>query len=434
MKKVDCEHPTDEAQTICTHVFKWATPHDGVKRFTGQGNSADYLCEKCASQPFFSSKTVCHTCVKKLEALHSWRIRGQPGIRYTPKNFNIQYRNIHIGDFMDDPVSSLIEFNRSPDQALVFTRSGKLYQLNILDGSHRLLAEYADSGLCLAGKVSMQLSIKNEYAAITTRSRKLHTDIPNTGIVIRVDTGDILMRLDQGDYHTELTEFPVTFIQRLGKTYVVHATDWNTVDITEPETQQCLTRRDANDSPCKDIDNGVFTERLGTLLVSPDQTSIATIGWIWHPVGIAFSWNIDEWFSNPWEPDCGASKVSYAMWDYFWYSPFFWLDNHRLCIWGYEALHTDEDIPLNSVAIYNADTGDLINWFSGPTMDVFYYDKYLFSGSCHENTLSIWDIETGALLYEYQDIIVNAYHCGSRELISIQDNGVIGFYHWKEAE
>ncbi|WP_041598438.1 hypothetical protein [Hahella chejuensis] len=62
-----------------------------------------------------------------------------------------------------------------------------------------------------------------------------------------------------------------------------------------------------------------------------------------------------------------------------WSSPFFWIDEDRICIWGCQDLHTDYDVPLASAAIFDVKSGDQIKWFAGPTINAFYYDQYLFS-------------------------------------------------------
>lgn len=431
--KMDCKHVNSGVNQICSHVFKWTTPHDGVRRFTGEGVKAEYLCKSCASQSAYSQKQVCDECVKQLEEQHYWSLSGHPAIKYSPQPFRFDQRQLQSGLFNEDPVAAYHGFHNSTEEALIFTRGARLFQLNIVNREYRLIGDYSKLELYTQGLVTIKLCKNNTLATICCRSGEMHSPILNRGLVVDLSNGEQLMPLEQGDYHTELTEFPVAFIENKGRTLLVHATDWNKLDVTDPITKECLTQRDNEHSPCADIEDSVFTEWNGTLKVSPDQSRIATIGWVWHPFGVAYSWRLDEWLnSNVWEADCGPSKVSYATWDYFWDSPFEWLDNTRLVIWGYDLLHTEQDIPLDSVAVYDAESEVLLHWFVGPTIDCFFYDEYLFSGCDKENTLGVWDVESGELLHSEPGLLPFAYQQGSRELVCLNDDGSLAFYGWSK--
>jgi hypothetical protein len=207
-----------------------------------------------------------------------------------------------------------------------------------------------------------------------------------------------------------------------------------TLDVSDPRTGECLTQRDFTlIKEDEDFyDDSVFSEWYGELAISPSQQKIASIGWVWHPLGVAFSWSAKSWLEeNVWEADNGKSKRSYCIWDYFWYSPFFWYDDNTLCIWGSSDYQKGSDLPIDSVVLYNAETEQAVREFAGPTLDVFYYDHYLFSGLPEKNGISIWDLEEGALLHRQPGISPRAYHPGTREFIEIDETGWYG-WHWEK--
>lgn len=51
------------------------------------------------------------------------------------------------------------------------------------------------------------------------------------------------MRLDRGDYHEEHCNFPLAFFENRGRLLMVHGTDWNRLDVSDPVTGTLLTER-----------------------------------------------------------------------------------------------------------------------------------------------------------------------------------------------
>ena len=273
-----------------------------------------------------------------------------------------------------------------------------------------------------------------EYFAITGHSEGGGSDEFNWGTVFEFKNGDDVMKLECGDYHTHLAPFPVQFYSRNAQRLVVHATDWNRLDITDLKSGKLLTERDFESFPKEGVaEQDCITEWSGELQFSPNKEWIATLGWHWHPVGMAFSWNFSDWLNGSiWEADNGKSKHIHSTVPYFWHGPFCWLDNRRLCLWGYEDAEYDENqIPVPSAAIYDVVDGKLINWFNGPTMDFFEFDQYLFSGSEEDNLLTIWDVDKGVELFrgkQFDRLI--GYHKGCREFLEINETGEMRVTTW----
>lgn len=436
MKGFRCNHKSKELTSVCPHVFNNEI-EDGIKRFIGNGKKAEYICEECKKEPQYSKRYLCNVCVENLEQNCYWSIEGMPEVIKNLRPFSFTSREIKIEALSDCDILALTPLHNSKTDMVAFTSKGQLWLIDIINASKKFIIEYSNNTLARNGNISLILSNNNKLVAITSLVYRNQENPSNKGIIANLTTGDILMDLKCGDYHTEEADFPVAFIEHENETLVVHATEWNRLDITNPLTGELFTERNFENIPNKEDksinDKTVFTEWAGQLEVSPDQKQIATIGWVWHPIGVAFSWNIEKWLAeNIWESDIGESKKSYAYWDYFWHSPFFWLDNKRLCIWGYDQLHTEEDIPLNSVAIYDTESGKLLNWFAGPTIEPFYFDRFLFSGNENQDGITIWSIEEGCLLHEEKNIKANAYHQGTKEFIDCSTPGKFILHKWKE--
>jgi len=116
----------------------------------------------------------------------------------------------------------------------------------------------------------------------------------------------------------------------------------------------------------------------------------------------------------------------------FWHGPFCWVDNTTICIWGHEDFLDAHDIPLDTAALYDVTTGTLLRWFSGPTIDIFYFDQYLFSGSTSKNTLTVWDVNSGALMHREENLSPINYHPDNKTFLTLSEEGEILLTQWSK--
>ncbi|MDH5653385.1 MAG: hypothetical protein OEZ39_16120 [Gammaproteobacteria bacterium] len=426
-----CQHTEAADIIVCKHIYN-RTSTDGIKRFSGEGTRAEYICKRCAEKKLFAPHYLCKGCIKQREEDGWFRREGKPGIRCRTEPFQFTRREFTTNLFNGSRILAFAPLHGS-SAAVVFDADGRLLQIDLKTQASRLVAEYRHELIRRDGAIRLLVSPDNCYAAITSLVYRGEDYTGNKGVVVELAAGRRVLNLDCGDYHTEHTLFPVAFVEQAGRMLVIHATDWNRLDITDLESRVCLTERDMEELPERDNES-LFTEWYGELCISPDRQRIATIGWMWHPVGVAFSWDLQTWLTeNVWEADIGLSKKSYAIWDYFWDSPFFWLDNRHLCIWGLEDLQAANDIPLDSVAVYDACTEELLDWFPGPTMDTFIYDEWLFSGSREQDdTLTVWSVADGTLLHTEPGINPNTYHPVTREFVRFTEEGTMELHHWEK--
>jgi hypothetical protein len=356
-----------------------------------------------------------------------------PPVLWDPRPFEFTERAIPVDRTKLAIPIAFEPFPAHPTDAIALDDAGALHRLNLATGETRRLRTLTREELRWDQPVQIVISRDGCYAALTSAGTIESGDSYNRGVVVDLESGRTAMALDCGDYRTHHALFAVAFVEREGRTLVIHATDWNRVDVTDPSTGECLTSRklDSEDSPGPASEESVFTEWLGELKVSPDQSRVATIGWVWHPVGLAFGWSVRDWLdSNPHEPDHGRSKRQYAMWSYFWFSPFFWYDDSTLCIWGDPELSGADDVPPNSVVLYDAESGKALRSIPGPSMNGFHFDRYLFTED-EEKGLSVWDLERGALVHEEPGIQARGYHPGLAEFIETSVDGWVG-WSWRE--
>ena len=321
---------------------------------------------------------------------------------------------------------------------LLFTSDSKLLLLKNHQNTATTLLQLDQNQIDCRGHIQLVCSDNGQYIAISS----LVDESNNIGWIIDLNTKQPILKLDSGDYRTGHTDFPVAFLEENNNTLLIHATDWDRLDITDLSTLTCITQRNFDNKPENWEDNDeAFSEWYGKLLISPNKQWIASIGWVWHPLGVMLSWDLQAWLrSNIWEADFGMSKRQLCVWDYFWDSPFCWVNDTHLCIWGHSEADNGSDIPLDTAAVFDVTTGELVRSFPGPTMDIFYFDQYLFSGTPGEKTeerhspgqhLTVWDITNGTLLHQEDNLTPIAYHPISKTFLSLKNEGTVTLTIWK---
>ncbi len=92
-----------------------------------------------------------------------------------------------------------------------------------------------------------------------------------------------------------------------GEIYLIHATHYNVVHVSNPRTGEMLTARviDHTARPRKYLD--YFYARLS---VSPGQSSVVTGGWVWHPIGVIHCFSLEDWMNhNVYTPEQSFKSV-----------------------------------------------------------------------------------------------------------------------------
>ena len=240
------------------------------------------------------------------------------------------------------------------------------------------------------------------------------------GIVLDLDAGRPTMRLDRGGYRFEHSDFPAAFFEIDGRLRLVHGTDWNRLDISDPRTGALLTDRSPPSYRRGEERPEHYLDYFhGGLVVSPGGEWIMDNGWVWMPLGYVTAWGLRRWLrDNPWESEDGPSKRWLCGRHYYWDGPLCWIDDRTVAIWGYG---NDDENLIPAALLFDAETGRLTRWFAGPAGS-FAFDRYLFSYSTEAGT-SVWDIATGERLLHDASFCPTAYHPGAGRFITVLPGG-----------
>ena len=142
------------------------------------------------------------------------------------------------------------------------------------------------------------------------------------GAVIDVHRRDVVLRLARGDYHPEHCAYPLCF---LDERRLVHAVEWNQLAVTDVTTGQRLDPR---------VEKTTLDYFFGALERSPSGRRLASTGWVWQPMGLVGTLDVETWLEGTVEPPVQLGIVS-DEWDW----PLCWVDDARIvaCVAAYDG-------------------------------------------------------------------------------------------------
>ena len=378
--------------------------------------------------------TVCQECICRLEEtgkrLGDW---GIPGFAKRDIGLRLLSTGLHLAPGPGKLTCIVPVPSAAASHWIALTAKREVVHLDVSAGTARRIAMASELGLPIEEELSLATSRRGDFAVVATARGSV-------GVVIEIATGRTTMALNRGDYHVEHGLFSAAFFEHAGRTLLVHAMDWNRLDISDPRTGELLTGRgptsynEGEERPAHYLD--YF--HCG-LIVSPDGTWIADNGWVWHPIGVIRTWSLQEWRTrNVWESEDGPTVREDFCRGYHWDGPCCWIDERRLAAWG---LGKDDISLLPAVRIIDVVTGEertpIIGPF-GPTKPglwsesgmlalaeqgvLAFFDGHLFVWNPTAG-FSAWDISDGARVFAAEDFCPLAYNPATREFFSQQADG-----------
>lgn len=250
-------------------------------------------------------------------------------------------------------------------------------------------------------------------------------DAGRHGFVIDLDRFEITMLLDGGDYHEETVPFSACFMQVNGRTVLVHRTQWNRLDLSDPRSGRLLTERDTTYHEEGERPPHHLDYFHGELRPSPAGTRLFDAGWIWQPVGVPRIFDVAPWLSsNVWESEDGPSE----RWLNFredWNFPACWLDDNCIALGGMGDWDDDEFETAAAppgVRIVDVRRESLVPdrklSMSTEPHELFTDGRLLFA--THENSTSAWSLETGECTKVLEGFAATHHHLRQRQLLEVR--------------
>ncbi|MEW4372526.1 hypothetical protein [Paenibacillus kandeliae] len=221
-------------------------------------------------------------------------------------------------------------------QLIALNEQQQVWKIDLLSGAVQRIAQLDLMEFHATHPVQLVISPCGRFAAVSNT-------LGRHAVVLNLESGNMVMELNRGEYHYDKSTYPLAFVQRDQQVLLIHGKDWNRLELTSllPDVRAISERpvpQVHSDSYSRD--DHYLDYFHGQLHVSPDGKYVAETGWAWTPVGITVAWSMDDWMNNVWESEDGESRD--RIWSPLidWDVPMVWLDHERLAIWG----QVDEDM------------------------------------------------------------------------------------------
>jgi hypothetical protein len=437
--RLACEHPdAPYGVTTCLHLVKrgerWVTY---IRWLTGTGLDIQLLCPACAAEREaghdIESAAVCDACRDWLvdEVGEVRGVRGRAEIRERPESIGLAIDELPIHQALGQ-VLDLAPITRKSFTWLLLGVDGRLMKVDFgtlawTDLGRIDLPTEPDHDPWMDHALTPRL-----YVSPTEDFIAVVNDYGRKGAVYRVGEREPAMLLDSGGGHENTVPFSFAFVEHRGRCVAIHRTAWNRLDASDPSTGSLLTDRgptffrEGEEMPAHYLD--YFH---GRLVVSPDGHRIVDDGWVWHPVGIVFIWDVNVWLdSNRWECEDGQTKVGLAARDYYWDHGMCWVGSERVALSG---IGDDDELMIDGARIfavkdvvdseprYRGRHARELTVFAGPAGQFFSDGYRLFSSEL--SGLSIWDPSDGARIGRIEGFRPTHQH-PSGELIEVRGSNL----------
>jgi hypothetical protein len=414
MSPAACSHvDVHIGQRVCRHLFgRQADTY--AHHFTGDGLDHDLICAACAEleEPWPDDlMTVCGDCFDAAVEHATW-MRGERAVLSRPPvaeratQLSFSHQMIHMPIALGASLLDLQALPGAVSRWLAVSSAGALVRLDLEALAWTPLADLTGA-IELGQDIALTVSPDGEMAAVVeTRGQN--------GVVVDTATGELTMLMERGVDTVDGARFPVAFARRGDRLLLIHGTDWNRLDVFDPRSGECLTRR----PPTGPAGHGIPYVCSG-LSVSPDGEWVVDNGFSAETAGMPAAFRLSTWLDeNLWEAEDGPSRHYLCQrWDY-WDGPLCWIDGRTLALWGYGP---DRESLMPAVILFDVETGEPVRWFPGPR-GALVFDQHLFALGDGEG-VSVWDPDSGERLLHDAGFHPLRYHGGTRQFLTTNPDG-----------
>ena len=234
-----------------------------------------------------------------------------------------------------------------------------MVHLNQRAGTYVLFG--SDRRLYLAQAGGLPVPIIHLPGIDTKAKIKLYVHEPWVCVTERFGTHAVLVHLENAsvremcreDYHANVSSYSVGFLERNGRTLLIHQTEWNRLDIMDAITGECLTAREIDRiekepghwgeddewvSPIYEEKN--YIDYFHSLLhVSPNGEYFLSNGWIWTPIGQIICFRSDDFIKRYEQSNVSIDYSSTYNWD----RPCAFIDDNRFVI-AVDDMHKSDQL------------------------------------------------------------------------------------------
>lgn len=232
-----CDSPDEDHTRVCVHVFnEWQELKEKTTlpyhfRFAAGNPKYELVCEDCGNAGSAATRSLCYDCCDTVISKKALR-RADMGPKVVDKEVGLR-AEVHPLTFKAD-IQAVASVSVGGGWFAV-TSDHRVISFNSEDSKFRVVAKLHDV-----------FPTENALGILSDRSGSMvvvFEESKSKAVVLDTERGRVLLSLNRGDYCTQNCQYPLAFFERDGRTLLVHATDWNRVDISDPRTGELLTPR-----------------------------------------------------------------------------------------------------------------------------------------------------------------------------------------------
>jgi len=415
-----CNHQTVQRRNwICPHLNQ----NDCAGyyfRFSGRGADFALVCGDCGQVAWDELEAACDQCFEKAHACESgYRGNfGEPEVLIAKREKCVVAAQTRLV---------------LPAPILAAARIWNRWVALLDDRTIHFVDPFASCSEPIGTLDACEINWSEPIALISSddgRYLAVTNDRGQHGAVYDLNTNQVAMSLNRQSYLSEQTRFPVTFIGRGSETRIIHGTDWNRLDISDPATGLCLTERSTGLSQGVEAASGQLDYFMGELMLSPDNQRMLVDGWVWHPVGVTGVVEVAKWLEGDvWRCEQDLAGPGIRALNYCWNLGKAFVGSEKVILWG---IGHDDDHMVNGACLFDLADRKLLGCFGGPPRANFAMGEYLFVFSGEHDTTA-WDVATGERVWQLPGHRASLYNPNSRIFLH-HEGDTITATQWKPAE
>lgn len=284
--------------------------------------------------------------------------------------------------------------------------------------------EIPDSKIDWKKEIQVQLSPNEQYLSISNTYGQY-------GLVLDLATSLKVMELNRQDYQVEHSGFPLLFFEKEGKQYLIHATDWNKIDITELDSRRLLTERNNTQYEQPHYLDYFY----GELHLCPKGKSLLSSGWLWGPASYLRFIELNPWLRENKNQSELGSPANLCIMSYYWDRALCWVDDSRIAYLydpreeGFDKKESVEEgyktnaghIILYNIHQFTAEKKISFEGFSrneyqeaSPDCRLYFFEQRLLISSLAKGTY-VLDIDSGKTLAHEAEMYLERRIPGSKK-------------------
>lgn len=305
--------------------------------------------------------------------------------------------------------------NRTDPECLFICKTGNIYLLNLNNGELEALTP--NPTVTTFYKIVVH-SYGNYIVMVDDKG--------TSGVVMHIKNPQYLKLLHRGNYQVKYCSYPIGFYTLNKRTYLIHGTDWNRLDITCLNNDDLMTDREIKFEGKVNY----FDYFHGTLAVAPDEKKFVSKGWHWSPYDRVTLYEVEK-FIETYELSYNYLDFPYTS-GYNWDRPLCWINNNTIALGYNKQEEYDEEEFDSEIIIVDTKTNEIKQEITFKGFDInddgevsgnFYYDKMFdfFIAFNNSTGLLITDSD-GEIIMQDENFEMEAYNQKHRL-----------FYHLNEA-